>query len=254
MDAILDDQLALHSPNVYWRRSDARCRTLTSCKAFCFDRTGGVSSSKRVIESNSKHLHTFRAFYPTGMRPISLFADSSCIRAFPGGIGEFKMGANYAPTILVGKRATELGCQQVLWLYGEDEKLTEVGTMNIFVYWINENGGKKQKSSVFTRIKRSFLSCRRRTRDAAAHRRHYFARRYSRRAAHTLPALGRVQSDRGDIRRWRKFDAQSTRRGFAILRAHFRHMRSHFLNLADEASVWRRHRLRRLASQQHSLS
>ena len=31
--------------------------------------------------------------------------------------------------------------QQVLWLFGEDQQLTEVGTMNLFVHWINENGG-----------------------------------------------------------------------------------------------------------------
>ncbi|CAD5215964.1 unnamed protein product [Bursaphelenchus okinawaensis] len=80
------------------------------------------------------------AYYPTGLKPVSLLADSSFIRAFPGGVGSYKMGCNYAPTILVGKQAAELGCQQVLWLFDEDEKLTEVGTMNIFVYWINENG------------------------------------------------------------------------------------------------------------------
>lgn len=33
-------------------------------------------------------------------------------------------------------------CQQVLWLYGEDHQITEVGTMNLFLYWINEGGGK----------------------------------------------------------------------------------------------------------------
>ena len=33
------------------------------------------------------------------------------------------------------------GCQQVLWLYGEDNQITEVGTMNLFLYWINEDGG-----------------------------------------------------------------------------------------------------------------
>lgn len=31
--------------------------------------------------------------------------------------------------------------QQVLWLYGEDNQLTEVGTMNIFVFMKNEKGG-----------------------------------------------------------------------------------------------------------------
>lgn len=49
--------------------------------------------------------------------------------------------SNYAPTIFVGKIANKMGCQQVLWLYDRDEKLTEVGTMNIFIYWINEKGG-----------------------------------------------------------------------------------------------------------------
>jgi branched-chain amino acid aminotransferase len=80
------------------------------------------------------------AYYPTGFKPITLLADSEFVRAFPGGVGSFKMGCNYAPTILIGKIATSLGCQQVLWLYDKDEKLTEVGTMNIFMYWKNEQG------------------------------------------------------------------------------------------------------------------
>uniref|UniRef100_A0A7E4UPV0 Branched-chain-amino-acid aminotransferase n=1 Tax=Panagrellus redivivus TaxID=6233 RepID=A0A7E4UPV0_PANRE len=78
------------------------------------------------------------AYYPTGFKPISLLADPEYVRAFPGGVGSFKMGCNYAPTILIGKVATSLGCQQALWLYDKDEKLTEVGTMNIFVFWTNE--------------------------------------------------------------------------------------------------------------------
>uniref|UniRef100_A0A1I7Y794 Branched-chain-amino-acid aminotransferase n=1 Tax=Steinernema glaseri TaxID=37863 RepID=A0A1I7Y794_9BILA len=80
------------------------------------------------------------AYYQTGFNPISLLADSDFVRAFPGGVGSYKMGCNYSPTILVGRMAAEKGCQQVLWLYGEEEQLTEVGTMNIFVYWINEQG------------------------------------------------------------------------------------------------------------------
>uniref|UniRef100_A0A915CMJ6 Branched-chain-amino-acid aminotransferase n=2 Tax=Ditylenchus dipsaci TaxID=166011 RepID=A0A915CMJ6_9BILA len=85
------------------------------------------------------------AYYPTGFQPITLLADSSYVRAFPGGVGSFKMGCNYAPTIMVSKLAADLGCQQVLWLFREnnEEKLTEAGTMNIFVYWINEDGEKE---------------------------------------------------------------------------------------------------------------
>ena len=33
------------------------------------------------------------------------------------------------------------GAQQVLWLYGPDHMVTEVGTMNMFMFWKNENGG-----------------------------------------------------------------------------------------------------------------
>jgi len=80
------------------------------------------------------------AFYPTGFKPIGLYADPSHIRSWPGGVGSVKMGSNYAPTILIGKEAVNNGCQQALWLFGEEEHLTEVGTMNIFIYWRNEQG------------------------------------------------------------------------------------------------------------------
>ena len=32
------------------------------------------------------------AYYPTGLKPISLLADSAYVRAFPGGTGSAKMG------------------------------------------------------------------------------------------------------------------------------------------------------------------
>lgn len=72
---------------------------------------------------------------------ISLLADPRYTRAWPGGVGDRKMGSNYAPTIHVQREAASKGLQQVLWLYGEDHQLTEVGTMNIFMFWINDQGG-----------------------------------------------------------------------------------------------------------------
>lgn len=72
---------------------------------------------------------------------ISLLADPRYTRAWPGGVGDRKMGSNYAPTIHVQREAASKGLQQVLWLYGHDHQLTEVGTMNIFMYWINDQGG-----------------------------------------------------------------------------------------------------------------
>lgn len=49
---------------------------------------------------------------------------------------------NYGPTVAVQQEAQKKGCEQVLWLYGPDHQLTEVGTMNIFVYWTHEDGGE----------------------------------------------------------------------------------------------------------------
>lgn len=40
------------------------------------------------------------------------------------------------------KTAESQGFNQVLWLYGEDNQITEVGTMNLFIVHLNEKGGK----------------------------------------------------------------------------------------------------------------
>lgn len=73
---------------------------------------------------------------------VSLLADPRYTRAWPGGVGDRKMGSNYAPTIQVQKEAMKQGLQQVLWLYGDDHQVTEVGTMNIFMMFINSKGGE----------------------------------------------------------------------------------------------------------------
>ncbi|XP_072034022.1 branched-chain-amino-acid aminotransferase, cytosolic-like [Amphiura filiformis] len=83
-------------------------------------------------------------YFPTGaFNPVTLYADTENVRAWKGGVGDCKMGSNYGPTIMPQKAAAAKGCQQVLWLYGEEHLLTEVGTMNIFVSWHNEQGEKE---------------------------------------------------------------------------------------------------------------
>uniref|UniRef100_G3VRI2 Branched-chain-amino-acid aminotransferase n=1 Tax=Sarcophilus harrisii TaxID=9305 RepID=G3VRI2_SARHA len=47
---------------------------------------------------------------------------------------------NYGPTVFVQQAALQQGCEQVLWLYGPDHQLTEIGTMNIFIFWTHEDG------------------------------------------------------------------------------------------------------------------
>lgn len=72
---------------------------------------------------------------------IALFADPQYTRACPGGVGDKKMGSNYGPTLFIHQEALSRGLQQVLWLYGDDELVTEVGTMNIMMFLTNEDGG-----------------------------------------------------------------------------------------------------------------
>lgn len=83
-------------------------------------------------------------YFTTGsFNPVSLMADPAYVRAWKGGVGAYKMGGNYGPTIAVQNEAQKQGCQQVLWLYGEDEEITEVGTMNLFIYWTNAEGERE---------------------------------------------------------------------------------------------------------------
>nr|XP_033809358.1 branched-chain-amino-acid aminotransferase, cytosolic isoform X2 [Geotrypetes seraphini] len=72
--------------------------------------------------------------------PVSLWANPKFVRAWRGGTGDIKMGSNYGPSIFAQYEAIDAGCQQVLWLNGDDHQITEVGTMNLFLYWLNENG------------------------------------------------------------------------------------------------------------------
>lgn len=82
-------------------------------------------------------------YFNTGgqLKPVSLMANPEFVRAWPGGSGDRKLGSNYAPTLMAQKEAAKLGHQQVLWLYGDDHQLTEVGTMNIFMLSKRLDGG-----------------------------------------------------------------------------------------------------------------
>ena len=49
-----------------------------------------------------------------GLTPIKLFLDERNVRAWPGGVGDCKVGSNYAPTILPQTTAQQLhGTPQV---------------------------------------------------------------------------------------------------------------------------------------------
>lgn len=83
-------------------------------------------------------------YYPTGFKAVSLEATDYAVRAWPGGVGDKKLGANYAPCIVPQLEAAKRGFHQNLWLFGEEEYVTEVGTMNMFVALKNKETGQKE--------------------------------------------------------------------------------------------------------------
>ena len=82
-------------------------------------------------------------YYPTGFRAVSLEATDYAVRAWPGGVGNMKLGANYAPGVVPQIQAAKRGYHQNLWLFGEEDYVTEVGTMNFFAAIKDKNTGKK---------------------------------------------------------------------------------------------------------------
>jgi len=82
-------------------------------------------------------------YYPEGWKPVKLLADPTYTRAWPGGTGGSKLGSNYALGILPQAEAAKKGYSQILWVFGDDLQVTEVGTMNIFFFMINKKGKRE---------------------------------------------------------------------------------------------------------------
>ncbi|KAJ3121672.1 branched-chain-amino-acid aminotransferase [Physocladia obscura] len=82
-------------------------------------------------------------YYKTGFAAVSLSATSHYVRAWPGGTGDSKIGGNYACGIRPQLEVAQHGYAQNLWLFGPNDNLTEVGTMNLFLFWINKAGQRE---------------------------------------------------------------------------------------------------------------
>ncbi|WVF67000.1 hypothetical protein IAT40_001743 [Kwoniella sp. CBS 6097] len=60
---------------------------------------------------------------------IKLDACKEFIRAWPGGTGSYKLGANYG-TVNISKKP---GYAMSLWLHGQEDFISEAGAMNVFI-------------------------------------------------------------------------------------------------------------------------
>eukprot|EP00560_Eucampia_antarctica_P006374 CAMPEP_0197826466 /NCGR_PEP_ID=MMETSP1437-20131217/3425_1 /TAXON_ID=49252 ORGANISM="Eucampia antarctica, Strain CCMP1452" /NCGR_SAMPLE_ID=MMETSP1437 /ASSEMBLY_ACC=CAM_ASM_001096 /LENGTH=333 /DNA_ID=CAMNT_0043426925 /DNA_START=225 /DNA_END=1223 /DNA_ORIENTATION=- len=83
-------------------------------------------------------------YFKTGLKPVRLTTETPYVRAWPGGTGNSKIGGNYGPTMRAGDDAVKQGYQQVLWLFGKEKYITEVGAMNVFFFLKNAETGKNE--------------------------------------------------------------------------------------------------------------
>jgi branched-chain amino acid aminotransferase len=81
------------------------------------------------------------SYFKSGVKPLKLKVETIGCRAWPGGTGHVKAGANYAIGIKYVHDAIAEGFDQVLWL--NQGNLTEAGAMNFCVLWENEEGKKE---------------------------------------------------------------------------------------------------------------
>lgn len=73
-----------------------------------------------------------------GLKLLASKEDS--IRAWPGGFGYAKLGANYGPSLVGQGEARARGYDQILWLFGSNANVTEAGASNFFVVWKTKEG------------------------------------------------------------------------------------------------------------------
>jgi branched-chain amino acid aminotransferase len=72
-------------------------------------------------------------YFKSGLKPINLYVEESMDRAAPDGVGDVKVGGNYAASLRISKKARDLGFDEVLYLDARYKKyLDESGPANFF--------------------------------------------------------------------------------------------------------------------------
>lgn len=76
------------------------------------------------------------AYFPGGVKPVSVWLSEEYVRAVKGGTGAAKTGGNYAASLVAQAQAASHGCDQVVWLDAVEHRwIEEMGGMNLyFVY------------------------------------------------------------------------------------------------------------------------
>jgi len=80
------------------------------------------------------------AYFPQGVKPVTVWISENYVRAAPGGTGSAKCAGNYAASLVAQTEAKAEGCDQVVWLDAVERRyIEEMGGMNMFFVY-QENG------------------------------------------------------------------------------------------------------------------
>lgn len=84
------------------------------------------------------------AYFPGGVKPVSVWLSEEYVRAAKGGTGAAKTGGNYAASLVAQAQAAEHGCDQVVWLDAVERRwIEEMGGMNLYFVYGQEDGTKR---------------------------------------------------------------------------------------------------------------
>lgn len=108
--------------------------------ACCFPVFDGPGGTQRVDPTQVVNADGNRAVQ-TAKPGLKLLASrEDMFRAWPGGFGYAKLGANYGPSLIAQAEAKQRGFNQILWLFGPQCDVTEAGASNFFVVLRTRNG------------------------------------------------------------------------------------------------------------------
>ena len=73
------------------------------------------------------------AYFPSGVKPVTVWLSEEYTRSAPGGTGAAKCGGNYAGSFAGQQQAVDNGCDQVVWLDAAERRwVEEMCGMNLF--------------------------------------------------------------------------------------------------------------------------
>ena len=98
------------------------------------------------------------AYFKRGPMPITLWLTTDYTRAGRGGMGAAKTGGNYASSLVAQQEATTQGCDQVVFLDGQELRyVEELGGMNMYFVYADGRIVTPQLGSILEGITRGSI-------------------------------------------------------------------------------------------------